>query len=225
MAKSKTVRRMQLAVLISGEGSNLQAILDACASGILPAEVCAVISDRADASGLRRAIAANVPVHTIQSATRAERADYDMALRLLIERRNPQLILLAGFMRILSAGFVQNYHGRLLNIHPALLPKYRGLHTHGRVLAAGEREHGCSVHFVTEELDGGPVIAQAKVAVETSDTEQTLAARVRQREHALYPLVVRWLAEGRVKLNEDRVSFDGQPLSAPQVFGINEDIV
>ncbi|MGH8362018.1 MAG: phosphoribosylglycinamide formyltransferase [Gammaproteobacteria bacterium] len=225
MAKSKTVRRMQLAVLISGEGSNLQAILDACASGVFPAEVCAVISDRADASGLRRAIAANVPVHTIQSATRTERADYDMALRLLIERRNPQLILLAGFMRILSAGFVQNYHGRLLNIHPALLPKYRGLHTHRRVLAAGEREHGCSVHFVTEELDGGPVIAQAKVAVETSDTEQTLAARVRQREHALYPLVVRWLAEGRVKLNEDRVSFDGQPLSAPQVFGINEDIV
>lgn len=225
MSAAETVLRTKLAVLISGEGSNLQAILDACASGALPAEVCAVISNRAAAPGLRRALAVNVPVHTIQAASQTERADYDMALRILIESHNPQLILLAGFMRILSDDFVRHFRGRLLNIHPALLPKYRGLHTHRQVLEAGEREHGCSVHFVTEELDGGPVIAQAKVPVWTDDTEASLAARVREREHALYPLVVCWLAEGRVKLNADRVSFDGQPLTGPRVFGINEDIM
>lgn len=225
MAAADTVLRTKLAVLISGEGSNLQAILDACASGTLPAEVCVVISNRADARGLRRAIAANVPIHAILATTGATREDYDTALRILIERHAPELILLAGFMRVLSDEFVRHFRGRLLNIHPALLPKYRGLHTHRRALAAGEHEHGCSVHFVTEELDGGPVIAQAKVAVASGDTEQTLAARVRRREHALYPLVVRWLAEGRVKLNADRVSFDGQPLASPRVFGIDEEIV
>lgn len=225
MAATQSAQRLSLVVLISGEGSNLQAILDACANGVLPAEVCAVISNRADARGLRRAIAAKVPIHTIQSAARTERADYDMALRILIERRNPQLILLAGFMRILSNDFVRQYRGRLLNIHPALLPKYRGLHTHRRVLEAGEKEHGCSVHFVTEELDGGPVIAQAKVAVRPDDTEASLTARVREREHVLYPLVVRWFAAGRVKLDGERVLFDSQPLSGPRVFGINEEIV
>src|SRR5574340_893163 len=221
MATSKTPPRLKLAVLISGEGSNLQAILHACASGTLHAEVCAVISNHADAHGLRRALAAGVPVHTLIATSGTTRDDYDTALRILIERHAPQLILLAGFMRILSDGFVRHFRGRLLNIHPALLPKYRGLHTHGRALAAGEREHGCSVHFVTEELDGGAVIAQAKVPVRLDDTEASLAARVRVREHALYPLVVRWFAEGRIKLDANRVLFDGQPLSAPRVFGIN----
>lgn len=224
MAAPKTPPRLSLAVLISGEGSNLQAILDACANGALSAEVCTVISSRADARGLRRAIAANVPVHTIQAATRTERADYDIALRILIERHNPQMVLLAGFMRILSDGFVRHYRGRLLNIHPALLPKYRGLHTHRRVLQASEQEHGCSVHFVTEELDGGPVIAQAKVPVRANDTETSLAARVRQREHQLYPLVLQWFANGRIKLDGHRVIFDGHPLSGPRVFEINEEI-
>ena len=217
-------QRQPLAVLISGEGSNLQAILDACAGGALPAEVCTVISNRADARGLRRAIAAGVPIHTIQAAAPTERRDYDAALRILIERRNPKLILLAGFMRILSDEFVGHYRGRLLNIHPALLPKYRGLHTHRRALAAGEREHGCSVHFVTEELDGGPVVAQAKVPVKPDDSETSLAARVREREHLLYPLAIRWFAEGRIKLDGNRVLFDGQPMSGPRVFEINEEV-
>ena len=224
MATSKTPPRLKLAVLISGEGSNLQAILDACASGALSAEVCTVVSNRADARGLRRGMAAGVPIHTILATGGTTREDYDAALRIVIERHAPHLILLAGFMRILSDGFVRHFRGRLLNVHPALLPKHRGLHTHRRALAAGEREHGCSVHFVTEELDGGPVIAQAKVAVKANDTEQTLAARVRQREHVLYPLVVRWFAEDRMRLGANHVLFDGQPLSAPRVFGINEEI-
>lgn len=224
MTATKTAQRLKLAVLISGEGSNLQAILDACASGALSAEVCTVVSNRADARGLRRGIAAGVPIHTILATGGTTREDYDAALRIVIERHAPHLILLAGFMRILSDGFVRHFRGRLLNVHPALLPKHRGLHTHRRALAAGEREHGCSVHFVTEELDGGPVIAQAKVAVKANDTEQTLAARVRQREHVLYPLVVRWFAEDRMRLGANHVLFDGQPLSAPRVFGINEEI-
>lgn len=224
MAAAETVLRTKLAVLISGEGSNLQALLDACAGGALPAEVCTVISNHAAAPGLRRAAAAQVPIHALLAAGGTAREDYDATLRMLIERHAPELILLAGFMRVLSDEFVRHYRGRLLNIHPALLPKFRGLHTHRRVLEAGDKEHGCSVHFVTEELDGGPVIAQAKVAVKPDDTEQTLAARVRQREHALYPLVVRWLAEGRVKLHGDRVSFDDQPLARPRVFEIDEEI-
>lgn len=216
--------RLPLVALISGEGSNLQAILDACAHGTLPAEMRAVISNRAEAHGLRRAWAAGVPVHVLLAASQTERRDYDTALRILIDRHAPQLILLAGFLRILSDELVRHYRGRLLNIHPALLPKYRGLYTHRRALQAGEREHGCSVHFVTEELDGGPVIAQAKVSVQSDDTEATLAARVRRREHALYPAVIRWFAEGRVKLDANRVVFDGQPMSGPRVFAINEAI-
>ncbi|MBU6509864.1 MAG: phosphoribosylglycinamide formyltransferase [Gammaproteobacteria bacterium] len=224
MSTSKTPPRLKLAVLISGEGSNLQAMLDACASGALPAEVCTVVSNRADARGLRRAISANVPIHAILATRGTTREDYDTALRIVIERHAPQLVLLAGFMRILSDDFVRHFRGRLLNIHPALLPKYRGLHTHRRVLEASEQEHGCSVHFVTEELDGGPVIAQAKVPVPPDDTEASLAARVREREHTLYPLVLRWFAEGRVALDGSRVLFDGQPLSAPRVFEVKEEI-
>lgn len=224
MVTSKTPPRLKLAVLISGEGSNLQAILDACASGALHAEVCAVISNRADARGLRRAITASVPIHAILASSGAAREDYDTALRIVIERHAPQLIPLAGFMRILSDDFVRHFRGRLLNIHPALLPNYRGLHTHRRVLATGAREHGCSVHFVTEELDGGPVITQAKVPVLPDDTETSLAARVREREHVIYPLVLRWFAEGRIALDDNRVLLDGQPLSAPRVFEINEEI-
>ena len=218
-------RRLPLAVLISGEGSNLQAILDACASAALPAVVCTVISNRADARGLRRAIAAGVPIHSVQAAAQTDRADYDTALRILIERHSPELILLAGFMRILSDEFVRHFRGRLMNIHPALLPKYRGLHTHRRVMAAGEHEHGCSVHFVTEELDGGPVVAQAKVPVKPDDSETSLAARVREREHLLYPLVIRWFAEGRIRLDGSRVLLDGQPIAGPRVFEFDEEIV
>ncbi|MGH8377770.1 MAG: phosphoribosylglycinamide formyltransferase [Gammaproteobacteria bacterium] len=215
---------LPLVVLISGEGTNLQAILDQCTQGTLPASVRAVISSRADAPGLRRAIAANIPVHVILPAGNTNRDEYDTALATVIERYAPELVLLAGFMRILSNGFVQHHRGRLLNIHPALLPKYIGVHTHHRILEAGDKEHGCSVHFVTEELDSGPVIAQAKVAVQPDDSEKSLSARVKEREHALYPLVVRWFAESRVRLDANRVLFDGQPCAAPRVFEINEEI-
>ena len=215
---TKTAQRLPLVVLISGEGTNLQAILDACASNALSAEVCTVISNRADAPGLRRAIAAGTPIHTIQATAQTAHTDYDTALRILIERHSPELILLAGFMRILSDDFVRHYRGRLLNIHPALLPKYRGLHTHRRVLAAGEHEHGCSVHFVTEELDGGPVIAQAKVAVRPDDTEAALRARVQDQEHRLYPRVVGWFAAGRLLLKNQTVWLDGASLTRPKMF-------
>lgn len=224
MPANPRAHRLKLVVLISGEGSNLQAILDACNRGDLNAEVCAVISDHAEAHGLRRALHAKVPAHAVLAAHGTERTDYDAALRILIERYHPQLVLLAGFMRIVSAAFVQHFHSRLLNIHPALLPKYRGLHTHRRALAADEREHGCSVHFVTEELDGGPVIAQAKVRVQPDDSETTLAARVQEREHLLYPLVTGWFADGRIQLEGGRVLLDGQPLTGPRVYEINETI-
>lgn len=224
MATADTASRLQLAVLISGEGSNLQAILDACRNGYLNAAVCAVVSNRAEAHGLRRALEAGAPIHTVIATSNTERPDYDGALRVVIERHSPQLIVLAGFMRILSGEFVQQYRGRLLNIHPALLPKYRGLHTHRRALEAGEHEHGCSVHFVSDGLDAGPVIAQAKVPVQPGDTETSLAARVQQREHRLYPLVLRWFAEKRIALDGNLVLLDGQPLSAPRVFAIGEEI-
>lgn len=222
MTVRTTSEKLPIVVLISGEGTNLQAILDACANGAVPASVKAVISSRAEAPGLRRAAAASIPMHVILAAENTSREDYDSALNIILERYEPKLVLLAGFMRILSDDFVRRYRGRLLNIHPSLLPKYRGLHTHRQVLAAGEREHGCSVHFVTEELDGGPVIAQAKVSVRPDDTEKALAARILQREHALYPLIIRWFAKDRVKLAANQVVFDGKPLTGPKVFASNE---
>ncbi|MGH8280141.1 MAG: phosphoribosylglycinamide formyltransferase [Gammaproteobacteria bacterium] len=216
---------LRLAVLISGEGSNLQAILDNCQSGALKAEVCTVISDRADARGLRRATVARVPVHTMIACSGTARDEYDNALCTLVERHRAEFILLAGFMRVLGRAFAEKFRGRVLNIHPALLPKYPGLHTHRRALAAHEREHGCSVHFVTAELDRGPVIAQAKVRIAPDDTEASLMARVQAREHALYPLVIHWLVEGRVSLDANRVLLDGQPLARPRVFESTEEIV
>lgn len=224
MPAAKAADRLKLAVLISGEGSNLQAILDACSRGQLGAKVCAVISNRADAHGLRRALTASIPVHVAIAPTQTDREDYDAALISLLERHEPHLIVLAGFMRILDGEFIRRYRGQLLNIHPSMLPKYRGLHTHRRVLEANEKEHGCSVHFVTEELDGGPVIAQAKVPVRPGDTENVLAMRVQEREHLLYPLVLRWFADRRVTLDADQPLLDGQPILAPRVFEINEKI-
>lgn len=224
MPAARATGRLKLAVLISGEGSNLQAILDACTRGRLNAGVCTVISNRAEARGLRRILIASIPVHVVIAPTQTDREDYDATLISFLERHEPQLIVLAGFMRILSAEFVRRYRGRLLNIHPSLLPKHRGLHTHRRVLEAGEKEHGCSVHFVTEELDRGPVIAQAKVPVRPGDTESVLAMRVQEREHQLYPLVLRWFADRRVTLDADQIFLDGQPISGPRVFEINEQI-
>ena len=209
------MRKIRLVVLISGRGSNLQAILDQAASGELPVEVAAVISNRPGVAGLERARQAGVPALELDHKNFPDRPTFEAALIELIDRHRPDLVALAGFMRLLTAGFTEHYQGRLLNIHPSLLPKFRGLHTHERALAAGETEHGASIHFVTAELDGGPVIVQARVPVLPGDDPDTLAARVLEQEHRLYPLAIRWFAEGRLRLREERVWFDGKPLVEP----------
>ena len=204
----------KVVVLISGSGSNLQALIDNIASGDNPAQISAVISNRADAYGLQRAQAAGIATQVLDHKQFDGREAFDAALAAAIDAHQPQLVVLAGFMRILSAGFVRHYQGRLLNIHPSLLPKYKGLHTHQRALDAGDREHGCSVHFVTEELDGGPLVVQAVVPITADDTADTLAQRVHGAEHLIYPLAVRWFAEGRVQLHEQGATLDGQLLPA-----------
>lgn len=203
-----------LVVLLSGAGSNLQAMIDAFSHSDSPVRIRAVISNRADAFGLERARAAGIETRVLDHAGYEGREAFDQALMALIDGFEPALVALAGFMRILTPGFVRHYHGRLLNIHPSLLPRHKGLHTHKRALEAGDTEHGCSVHFVTEELDGGPLVVQAAVAVQADDTPETLARRVHAQEHQIYPLAVRWFAEGRLCLGNHGVSFDGQPLAA-----------
>ena len=201
-------------VLLSGTGSNLQALIDSCAVKDSPARIRAVISNRADAYGLQRAQDAGIDTRVLDHKAFEGREAFDAALIDVIDTFNPQLVVLAGFMRILSAGFVRHYQGRLLNIHPSLLPKYKGLHTHQRALEAGDSEHGCSVHFVTEELDGGPLVVQAIIAVESDDSPHSLAQRVHAQEHQIYPLAVRWFAEGRLSLDERGALLDGQLLAA-----------
>ncbi len=209
------VRKLRLTVLISGRGSNLQAILDQAASGALPVEVVAVISNRPGVYGLERARQAGVAALELDHKNFIDRPDFEAALIECIDHHQPDLVILAGFMRVLTAGFTEHYRGRLLNIHPSLLPKFRGLHTHERAIAAGETEHGASIHFVTAELDGGPVIVQARVPVQSGDDPDVLAARVLEQEHRLYPQAIRWFAEGRLKLDQARVWFDGKSLDQP----------
>jgi phosphoribosylglycinamide formyltransferase-1 len=213
------LQKTRLVVLISGRGSNLQAILDQAASGELPVEVAAVISNRPGVQGLERARQSGVLALELDHKNFADRPAFEAALIELIDRYQPDLVALAGFMRVLTPGFTDHYRGRLFNIHPSLLPKFRGLHTHERAIAAGETEHGASIHFVTAELDGGPVIVQAKVPVLPGDDPDTLAARVLEQEHRLYPLAIRWFAEGRLRLEGDRVWFDGEALAEPLQLG------
>lgn len=202
----------RIVVLVSGNGSNLQAILDACQQGRINGSVAAVFSNKAEAFGLERARAAEVPAHALAAAQFADRAAFDRQLMLEIDAYAPDLVVLAGYMRILSAEFVQRYAGRMLNIHPSLLPKYPGLHTHRQAIENGDEEHGTSVHFVTEELDGGPVILQAKVPVFSDDSEEDVTARVQHQEHAIYPLVVSWFVDGRLAMREGTAWLDGQQL-------------
>ena len=201
-------------VLLSGTGSNLQALIDSTRTGDSPVRIAAVISNRSDAYGLQRARDAGIDTRSLDHKAFDGREAFDSALIELIDAFKPKLVVLAGFMRILSADFVRHYEGRLLNIHPSLLPKYKGMHTHQRALDAGDREHGCSVHFVTEELDGGPLVVQAVVPVESGDSAQTLAQRVHTQEHRIYPLAVRWFAEGRLILGDQGALLDGQLLAA-----------
>jgi len=213
---------LPVVVLISGSGTNLQSLIDAAPD--IDIDIRAVFSDRADAHGLQRATAAHIPNHHIDPDSYSSRDDFDRELVRQIDAYHPELIVLAGFMRILSPPFVRQYAGRTLNIHPSLLPRYRGLHTHRRVLEAGDRLHGCSIHFVTDELDGGPLIAQAHVTVFPGDDEQTLSARVQEREHKLYPLVVEWIATGRLIVREAQACLDGEPLRTPVVYDQDEEI-
>ena len=213
-----TARPLRLAVLISGRGSNLDSIVRACAAGTLPAQVVQVISNRADAGGLRLAGAAGVPTAVVDHKQFADRPAFEQALDAQLAAVPYELIVLAGFMRVLTADFVARHRGRLINIHPSLLPAFPGLDTHARALAAGAREHGASVHFVTAAVDGGPLVAQIRVAVRTDDTPDQLGARVLAAEHRLYPTVLGWYAQGRLALAGERVTLDGLPLAAPVSF-------
>ena len=202
----------KIVVLVSGQGSNLQALIDAQQQGRISGTISAVFSNNPDAYGLERAELAGIPHHAVDAKSYADRASFDLALAQAIDHYQPDLLVLAGYMRILSAEFVQHYAGRMLNIHPSLLPKYPGLHTHRQALENGDQEHGTSVHFVTDELDGGPVILQAKVPVFAGDTEEDITARVQTQEHAIYPLVVSWFIEGRLAMRDNRAWLDGVPL-------------
>ena len=206
--------KARLAILISGRGSNLQAFIDACANGTLGAQVCVVISNNPAAEGLQRAAAAGIATRCIDHRRYHSRGDFDDALARELSHWRPDLVILAGFMRILTANFIQPFSGRLLNVHPSLLPKYPGLHTHQRAIDAGDTEAGVTVHFVTLELDGGPPIIQARVPVLPGDTAETLAARVIQKEHLIYPLAAQWYISGRLRLTDNGACLDGEPIPA-----------
>lgn len=203
------MKRAGLVILISGRGSNMEAILEEAAAGRLPVEVRAVISNEPEAPGLARAWARGVPTDVVCHRDYPDRRAFEAALMARIDACQPDCVALAGFMRVLSPEFVQHYAGRLLNIHPALLPQFPGLHTHERALKAGLQRHGASVHFVTPEVDQGPVIIQAAVPVHPDDTPETLAARVLEQEHRIYPLAIRWFVEGRLSVQNGRVLLDG----------------
>jgi phosphoribosylglycinamide formyltransferase 1 len=205
----------RLAVLISGRGSNLKALIDACTDGRVNGRVVLVISNRPQAQGLGYARDAGVAHTVIDHREYADREDFDRALGDTLDHHQPDLVVLAGFMRILSAGFVSRFADRMVNIHPSLLPEFRGLDTHARALAAGVEHHGASVHYVTLELDGGPVIMQARVPVFPGDDPDALAARVQVAEHRLYPAAVGLICSGRIHAEGDRLWCDGEPLQRP----------
>ncbi len=197
-----------IVILISGRGTNLKALIDAARLEDWPARIVAVISSREHAAGLAVALKAGIAVDVVDAAAHPDRLLFDQKLAQALSRHQPDLVLLAGFMRILSEDLVRDYHGRMLNIHPSLLPAFKGLHTHRQALAAGVRVHGATVHFVVPELDHGPIIAQAAVPVFPEDSESALAARVLAEEHRLYPRVVRWMLDGRLALVGSRVRVD-----------------
>jgi phosphoribosylglycinamide formyltransferase-1 len=208
---------LRLAILISGRGSNMVAIARACAEERINARVAVVLSERAGVAGLDAARALGLEARTVEWPGAAARLQFEQQLDAALAAARPDVILLAGFMRILSQPFVEACAGRMLNIHPSLLPNYRGLHTHRRVLEAGDGVHGASVHFVTAELDGGPVILQSRVVVRPDEVEDTLSARVQATEHIIYPRVIGWLADGRLAWRGDQPWLDGKPLIAPVV--------
>jgi len=203
------MKKLRIVVLISGRGSNFRAIAEAAHPNV---EIAAVISNRPDAAGLVYAEEKGITAEVVDHKQYKSRESFDQVLQQRIDAYEADLVVLAGFMRILSAPFIVHYQGRLLNIHPSLLPKYKGLHTHRRALEAGDKEHGVSVHFVTEDLDAGPVVAQARIKINAEDNEESLAQRLLVEEHHLYPKVVHWIAEQRVKLVAGEVLLDNQPV-------------
>lgn len=204
----------RLAILASGNGSNMQAIADACSDGTIPARIAVIGSNRPGAGVLERARCAGIPQIVVDHRDYATRDDFDRAMLAELEPHAPDLVILAGFMRILTPRFIASFRGRLLNIHPSLLPKYPGLKPHARALAAGDSEHGATVHFVTDELDGGPPVLQASVPIMPDDNADTLAARVLDIEHRIYPTAIAWWVTGRLRLTEGEVTLDGKRMPA-----------
>lgn len=212
MKEAEPPRTPRIVVLISGSGSNLQALIDAIARDEINAEIAAVICNKSDAYGLSRAESAGIETIVLDHRNFAAREQFDAAMIRKIEALDVDLIVLAGFMRILTPDFVRRYQGRLLNIHPSLLPKYPGLNTHQRALDAGEQTHGVTVHFVTTELDRGPNIIQASVHVLPNDTAETLAQRVLEQEHIIYPIAVKWFVDGRLTMTDEGARLDNKLL-------------
>ncbi|MEO0413241.1 MAG: phosphoribosylglycinamide formyltransferase [Pseudomonadota bacterium] len=201
--------RMRVAVLVSGRGSNLQSLIDACAAPNFPAEIVQVISNRPGAYGLERAQKAGIPTRTIDHKSFETKAAFERALAEALSEAGARLICLAGFMRLLSSDFVRRWEERMINIHPSLLPSFKGLHTHRQTLEAGVKIAGCTVHYVVPEMDAGPIIIQAAVPVEQGDDEDALAKRVLQQEHEIYPRALKWIAEGRAQIHDGVVRIDG----------------
>lgn len=211
---------MKLAVLISGRGSNLQALIDACAADTFPAEIALVLSNKADALGLQRAEKAGIPTQVLNPKDFSDRETFDAAMSAAIEDAGAELVCLAGYMRLLSDGFVRTWRDKLINIHPSLLPAFKGLHVHEQALEAGVRFSGCTVHFVRPAMDEGPIIAQAVVPVLPGDTPDDLAARILEQEHVLYPLSVRLIAEGRVRVTHEVVRIDDHQTPTGSTGGV-----
>ncbi len=213
-----TKPNFSLVVLLSGHGSNLQAIIEACAKGQLLATVVAVISDNPKAYGLKRAQTANIPTICLNSKDYNNSVEYELALQETIDQHHPDLVVLAGFMRVLGKAFVQHYRWRMVNIHPSLLPKYRGLHTHARALAAQESHHGTTIHFVTEELDGGPIIAQTICEISADDTEDSLMNKVKNLEHQILPYILALFARGAITIENEQIFIFGNPITKSGVL-------
>lgn len=211
---AQPARKPRIVILISGSGSNMAALADAVRAGQIEADIALVLSNKAEVAGLTKARDRDIPTQVLSHRDFATREAYDQALMTLIDSLECDLIVLAGFMRVLSPVFVQHYADRILNIHPSLLPKYQGLHTHERVLEAGDSEHGVTVHFVNEVLDDGPNVIQAVVAVEEGDTPESLQHKVHAQEHIIYPIAVKWFVEGRLKYRDGKAWLDGKALPA-----------
>lgn len=210
--KAEQAEPARILVLISGSGSNMQAIAEACAKKEIDADIVGVISNRPAVMGLDRAAQFQIPSKVVDHTEFSTREEFDANLIRAIDEFEPDLVVLAGFMRILTPDFVRRYKGRLLNIHPSLLPKYKGLHTHQRALEAGDKKHGVTVHFVSEDLDGGPNVIQAVVPVLEGDDEGQLKTRVQQQEHVIYPIAVKWFVEGRISMIKGDAYFDNNAL-------------